>query len=47
MIFGLAMALMAGLAALTIPRAGADSEEAKLGTLVPEIIGSWGSLDIN
>jgi ketosteroid isomerase-like protein len=46
MIFGLAMVLMAGLAALTIQRAGADSEEAKLGTLVPEIIGSWGSLDI-
>jgi hypothetical protein len=46
MIFGLAMVFMAGLAALTIPRAGADSEEAKLRTLVPEIIGSWGSLDI-
>ena len=46
MISGLAMVLMAGPAALTIPRAGADSEEAKLRTLVPEIIGSWGSLDI-
>jgi hypothetical protein len=46
MIFGLAVVLMAGLAALTIPRAGADSEEAKLRTLVPKIIGSWESLDI-
>jgi len=46
MIFGLAVVLMAGLAALTIPRAGADSEEAKLRTRVPKIIGSWESLDI-
>src|SRR5437879_11966639 len=47
MIFGLAVVLMAGLAALTIPRAGADSEEAKLRTRVPKIIGTWESLDIN
>jgi len=45
-IFALAMVLMASLAALTIPRAGADSEEGKLRTLVPKIIGSWESLDI-
>ena len=44
---GLAMAIVVGLAAVTISRAGADSEEATLRTLVPKIIGSWESLDIN
>jgi ketosteroid isomerase-like protein len=43
---GLAMGIVAGLAATTISRAGADSEEATLRTLVPRIIGSWESLDI-
>jgi ketosteroid isomerase-like protein len=43
---GLAMGIVAGLAALAIPRAGADSEETTLRTLVPKIIGSWESLDI-
>jgi ketosteroid isomerase-like protein len=46
LVIGLAMGIVAGLAALTIPRAGADSEEATLRTLVPKIIGSWESLDI-
>jgi len=43
---GLAMGIVTGLAATTILRAGADSEEATLRTLVPKIIGSWESLDI-
>jgi hypothetical protein len=43
---GLAMGIGAGLAATIISRAGAESEEAKLRTLVPKIIGSWESLDI-
>jgi ketosteroid isomerase-like protein len=43
---GLAVALMAGVAALTIARTGADSEEATLRMLVPKVIGSWESLDI-
>jgi len=43
---GLAMGIVAGLAAVTIPRAGADSEEATLRTLVPKVISSWESLDI-
>lgn len=46
LVFGLAMGIVAGLAALTIPRAAADSEEATLRTLVPKIIASWQSLDI-
>jgi len=46
MIIGLAVALMAGAAEVTISRAGADSEEATLRTVVPKIIGSWESLDI-
>jgi ketosteroid isomerase-like protein len=46
MIFGLAVVLMAGVAEVTISRAGADSEEARLRTVVPKIIGSWESLDI-
>jgi ketosteroid isomerase-like protein len=40
------MGIVVGLAATTISRAGADSEEATLRTLVPSIIGSWESLDI-
>jgi ketosteroid isomerase-like protein len=44
---GLAMAIAVGLAATTISRAGGDSEEATLRTLVPKIIGSWESLDIS
>jgi ketosteroid isomerase-like protein len=43
---GLAMGIAVGLAATTISRAGADSDEATLRTLVPKIIGSWESLDI-
>jgi ketosteroid isomerase-like protein len=43
---GLAMGIVVGLAATTILRAGADSEEATLRTLVPKIIGTWQSLDI-
>jgi ketosteroid isomerase-like protein len=43
---GLAMGIVVGLAATTILRAGSDSEEATLRTLVPKIIGSWESLDI-
>jgi ketosteroid isomerase-like protein len=43
---GLAIGIAVGLAATTISRAGADSEEATLRTLVPKIIGSWESLDI-
>ena len=43
---GLAMGIVVGLAAVTMSRAGADSEEATLRTLVPKIIGSWESLDI-
>ena len=46
LVIGLAMGIVAGLAALAIPRAGADSEEATLRTLVPKIIASWESLDI-
>jgi ketosteroid isomerase-like protein len=46
LVIGLAMGIVAGLAALTIPRAGADSEEATLRTLVPKVISSWESLDI-
>jgi ketosteroid isomerase-like protein len=42
----LAMGIVASLAATTILRAGADSEEATLRTLVPKIIGSWESMDI-
>ncbi len=45
-IIGLAVALMAGVAAVTISQAGADSEEATLRTLVPKVISSWESLDI-
>jgi ketosteroid isomerase-like protein len=45
MIIGLAVVLMA-VAAVTIPWAGADSEEATLRTLVPKVISSWESLDI-
>src|SRR5260370_30315826 len=36
-IIGLAVALMAGVAAVTISQAGADSEEATLRTLVPKV----------
>jgi ketosteroid isomerase-like protein len=43
---GLAMGLITGLAAMTVPRAGADSEEVTLRTLVPKVIASWESLDI-
>jgi ketosteroid isomerase-like protein len=43
---GLVVAIVAGLATLTVHRAAADSEEAALRTLVPKIIGSWESLDI-
>jgi ketosteroid isomerase-like protein len=43
---GLGLGIVVGLAATTIPRAGADSEEAALRTLVPKIIGTWQSLDI-
>jgi hypothetical protein len=46
MIIGFAVVLVAGVAAVTISRAGADSEEATLRTLVPKIIGSWESMDI-
>jgi hypothetical protein len=46
LVIGLAVGILAGLAALTIPRAGADSEEVTLRTLVPRIIGTWQSLDI-
>ena len=46
LVIGLAMGIMAGLAAMGIPPAGADSEEATLRTLVPKVIGSWESLDI-
>lgn len=46
LVIGLAIGIMAGLAAMSIPRAGADSEEATLRTLVPKVIGSWESLDI-
>jgi ketosteroid isomerase-like protein len=45
-IIGLAVVLMAGVAAVTLSRAGADSEEATLRTLVPKVISSWESLDI-
>jgi ketosteroid isomerase-like protein len=43
---GLAVGIVVGLAATTISRAGADSDEATLRTLVPKIIGCWESLDI-
>ncbi|HUE56742.1 MAG TPA: nuclear transport factor 2 family protein [Candidatus Udaeobacter sp.] len=43
---GLAMGLITGLAAMTVPRGGADSEEVTLRTLVPKVIASWESLDI-
>src|SRR6202158_5570729 len=46
LVIGLAMGIVAGLAALVIPRAGADSEEATLRTFVPKVISSWESLDI-
>jgi ketosteroid isomerase-like protein len=45
-IIGLAVVLMAGVTAVTISRASADSEEATLRTLVPKVISSWESLDI-
>ena len=45
-IIGLAVVLIASVAAVTISRAGADSEETALRTLVPKIVGSWESLDI-
>jgi ketosteroid isomerase-like protein len=43
---GLGAALLLSLAAITISRAAADSQEAALRTLVPKIIASWESLDI-
>jgi ketosteroid isomerase-like protein len=46
MTIGLAVVLIAGLSAVTISRAGGDSEEATLRTLVPKVISSWESLDI-
>src|SRR6202521_3547983 len=46
LVIGLARGIVAGLAALAIPRAGGNSEETTLRTLVPKIIGSWESLDI-
>jgi ketosteroid isomerase-like protein len=47
LVLGLAIGLVAGLAALTISQAAADSEEAALRTLVPKIIASWETLDIS
>ena len=46
LVIGLAVALITGLAVITISRAAADSEEAALRALVPKIIASWETLDI-
>jgi ketosteroid isomerase-like protein len=46
LLLGLAVGLITGLAAITVPRAGADSEEVALRTFVPKVIASWESLDI-
>jgi ketosteroid isomerase-like protein len=44
---GLAVAFIACLVVITIPRAAADSQEDALRTLVPKVIASWEGLDIS
>lgn len=43
----IAMVLITGWAVMTLSKAAADSQEATLRTLVPNIIKSWESLDIS
>ena len=44
---GLGLGIIAGIAAITVARPAADSQEQALRTLVPQIIASWGTLDIS